>query len=269
MGTVISGNLTSVRNINLFIVLDLYKGKCVLNISVENYAQLTLLRHGESIWNQQNRFTGWVDVSLSRSGMKEAVIAGLMLKKHRFDVAFTSALLRAQDTLYEVLKQNEFCDQYMRIHETGSQWYKHFVPSRDDLIELKIYISDRLNERFYGDLQGRNKEEVSLEFGAEQVHLWRRSYNVPPPDGESLAMTAERTIGYYQKNIVPYLKKGKSVMITAHGNSLRALIMYIEAMSEEQILAYNLPTGTPHIYSFDAQMNITNQQVLQKDNVVA
>ncbi len=232
----------------------------------KNIGQLTLLRHGESIWNQQNRFTGWVDVSLSRAGMEEASMAGLLLKEQRFDVAFTSSLLRAQDTLYEVLKHNSYCDQYMRIHESGSEWYKHFTPSKDDLIELKIYISDRLNERFYGDLQGRNKAEVSREFGAEQVHIWRRSYDVPPPNGESLAMTAERAIPYYQKNIIPYLLQGKSVMITAHGNSLRALIMHIEAMSPEQILAYNLETGTPHIYHFDTQMNIVEKKILKKDS---
>lgn len=236
-----------------------------MNGSNKNTARLTLLRHGESIWNQQNRFTGWVDVSLSRDGMEEAITAGLLLKEQRFDVAFTSSLLRAQDTLYEVLKQNLYCDQYMRIHESGSEWYKHFSPSEDDLTELKIYISDRLNERFYGDLQGRNKQEVSREFGAEQVHLWRRSYDVPPPNGESLTMMAERAIPYYRKNIIPYLQQGKSVMITAHGNSLRALIMHIEAMTSEQILAYNLETGTPHLYHFDKDLNITAKQVLKKD----
>ena len=228
-------------------------------------AKLTLLRHGESIWNQQNRFTGWVDVSLSREGMEEATKAGLLLKEYRFDLAFTSSLLRAQDTLYEVLKQNRFCDQYMRIHEAGSEWYKHFSPSKDDLIELKIYISDKLNERFYGDLQGRNKQEVSREFGAEQVHIWRRSYNIPPPNGESLEMTAKRTIPYYQKHIVPYLQQGKSVIITAHGNSLRALIMHIESMSPEQILAYNLETGTPHIYYLNTDMSIMDKRLLNKE----
>jgi hypothetical protein len=127
-------------------------------------AQLTLLRHGESIWNQQNRFTGWVDVSLSRVGMQEASKAGKLLTEQRYDVAFTSSLLRAQDTLYEVLKQNSHCDQYMRIHESASQWYEHFVAAKDDLNELKIYISDKLNERYYGDLQGatRNSPVVSL-----------------------------------------------------------------------------------------------------------
>jgi len=225
-------------------------------------AQLTLLRHGESIWNQQNRFTGWVDVSLSRAGMQEASKAGKLLTEQRYDVAFTSSLLPAQDTLYEVLKQNSHCDQYMRIHESASQWYEHFVAAKDDLNELKIYISDKLNERYYGDLQGRDKEQARREFGAEQVHIWRRSYDVPPPNGESLAMTAERTIPYYQSKIMPHLENGESVLVTAHGNSLRALIMYIEEMSKEQILAFNLPTGTPHIYYFDREMKITRKQLL-------
>ena len=226
-------------------------------------AQLTLLRHGESIWNQQNRFTGWVDVSLSRAGMQEASKAGQLLSKRHFDVAFTSSLLRAQDTLYEVLKQNKQCDQYMRIHESNSQWYENFVASKDDLNELKIYISDKLNERYYGDLQGRNKEQARHEFGAQQVHIWRRSYDVPPPNGESLEMTAARTIPYYQDKIVPYLENGDSVLVTAHGNSLRALIMHIEAMSAEQILAFDLPTGSPHIYDFDREMRIERKQVLK------
>jgi 2,3-bisphosphoglycerate-dependent phosphoglycerate mutase len=235
-----------------------------MNTNNKPAAQLTLLRHGESIWNQQNRFTGWVDVSLSRAGMEEAGKAGLLLKEQRFDVAFTSSLLRAQDTLYEVLKQNSHCDQYIRVHESGSQWYEHFAPSKEDLNELSIYISNKLNERYYGDLQGRSKQQVSQEFGAEQVHIWRRSYDVPPPNGESLAMTAERAIPYYQEKIVPYLKKGQSVMITAHGNSLRALIMHIEAMTSTQILAYNLETGTPHIYHFDTKMKVSGKQVLKK-----
>ncbi|HHB13184.1 MAG TPA: 2,3-bisphosphoglycerate-dependent phosphoglycerate mutase [Chromatiales bacterium] len=226
------------------------------------HGRLTLVRHGESIWNQQNRFTGWVDVSLSRAGMREAERAGALLREMRFDVAFTSALLRAQDTLYEILKQNRFCDAYMRVHELSSAWYEHFLPSEEDLRELRIYVSEKLNERYYGDLQGMNKDTARERFGAEQVHLWRRSYDVPPPNGESLEMTAARAVPYYRHHIVPHLSRGESVLVSAHGNSLRALIMHIERMTPEQILAYELPTGTPIVYDFDAHLRPVHKQVL-------
>ncbi len=223
---------------------------------------LVLLRHGESIWNLQNRFTGWVDVSLSRNGMREAARAGRLLADWRFDVGFTSMLLRAQDTLYEVLKQNHHCHQYLRVHETGREWYEHFHPSRDDLRELKIYTSWRLNERYYGDLQGMNKDLARQRFGAERVHLWRRSYDVPPPGGESLKMTAERAIPYYRTRIVPHLRRGETVLVSAHGNSLRALIMHIEDMTPDEIVHFELPTGTPHIYRFDARLRRIGHEVL-------
>jgi len=200
--------------------------------------RLTLVRHGESVWNRQNRFTGWVDISLSRAGMDEAARAGELLREERFDVAFTSTLVRAQDTLYEILKRNRHCDQYMRVHEKSSEWYEHFVPAEDDARELKIQVSECLNERYYGDLQGRNKDRVREEFGAEQVHIWRRSYAVAPPNGESLEMTAERAIPYFRERVSPRLEAGDSVLISAHGNSLRAIIMHLEQLTREQIVAY-------------------------------
>ncbi len=225
---------------------------------------LILIRHGESVWNLQNRFTGWVDVSLSRDGMKEAERAGRLLRDERFDVAFTSTLLRAQDTLYEILKQNRHCDEYMRIHEQESTWYEHFTPTEGDIRDLKIYLSSRLNERYYGDLQGQNKAVARRRFGAAQVHLWRRSYDVPPPNGESLKMTAARAIPYYRERIVPRLEQGESVLVSAHGNSLRALIMHIERMTPEEIVAFELPTGTPHIYVFDRNMKMVEKQTMDK-----
>ncbi|WP_456447052.1 2,3-bisphosphoglycerate-dependent phosphoglycerate mutase [Thiolapillus sp.] len=224
--------------------------------------QLVLVRHGQSVWNRQNRFTGWVDVSLSQEGIAEASRTGELLRSTRFDLAFTSSLLRAQDTLYEILKQNRHCDQYIRIHETSSEWYEHFVSTQADLVELKIYISEKLNERYYGDLQGRNKDAARKEFGDEKVHLWRRSYDIPPPGGESLEMTALRVIPYYHSHIRPHLKKGASVLVSAHGNSLRALIMHLEQLTPEQILAYEWPTGSPHIYRFDRNIQIVDKKVL-------
>ncbi len=219
-------------------------------------SELILVRHGESIWNLQNRFTGWIDVSLSRNGMREAERAGDLLADYAFDVAFTSALLRAQDSLYEILKRNHHCDQYVRVHELSSEWYEHFVPTEEDRKELKIYVSEKLNERYYGDLQGLNKDVARQRFGAEQVRIWRRSYDVPPPNGESLKMTAARALPYYRSHIVPRLQQGQRVLIAAHGNSLRAIIMHIEDLTPEQILVYELKTGTPHVYQFDDHMKL-------------
>ncbi len=228
-------------------------------------ARLTLVRHGQSIWNLQNRFTGWVDVSLSRRGCREAQRAAALLTDQRFDVAFTSALIRAQDTLYEILKQNRYCQQYVRIHQTGREWYEHFVPAAGDALELKIHVSEKLNERYYGDLQGMNKDDARKRFGAERVHRWRRSWDTPPPNGESLKMTAERVLPWYRDHIVPCLKEGRHVLISAHGNSLRALIKHIEAMTPEQIVSYELATAAPHIYDFDDGLNIIDKTVLGEE----
>ncbi len=224
-------------------------------------SRLYLVRHGQSIWNLQNRFTGWVDISLSRQGVVEAQQAAALLAGEHFDVAFTSALLRAQDTLYEILKQNLFCEQYVRVHEKSSAWYEHFIPAEGDANELCIYVSEKLNERYYGDLQGLDKEWARKEFGEQQVHLWRRSYDIPPPNGESLKMTAERTIPYYQEKIVPHLRNGERVLVSAHGNSLRSIVMHIEQMTPQQIIAYELETGSPHLYEFDDELRLIGKQV--------
>ena len=225
-------------------------------------SQLFLVRHGQSIWNLQNRFTGWVDVSLSRQGVIEAQQAAALLADETIDVAFTSSLLRAQDSLYEILRQNRHCEQYVRVHEQSSEWYEHVSPTQGDASELKIYVSEKLNERYYGDLQGLNKAWARDHFGAEQVHLWRRSYDVPPPNGESLKMTARRTLPYYQQRIVPHLQCGKRVLVAAHGNSLRSIIMHIEQMTPQQILDYELATATPHRYTFDDELHLIEKQII-------
>ncbi|HEC18830.1 MAG TPA: 2,3-bisphosphoglycerate-dependent phosphoglycerate mutase [Gammaproteobacteria bacterium] len=228
-------------------------------------SQLILVRHGESIWNLQNRFTGWVDVSLSRRGMQEAERAGELLADEQLDVAFTSSLLRAQDTLYEILKQNRHSQQYVRIHEASREWYEHFTPAPGDAEELKIFVSEKLNERYYGDLQGLNKDRAREEFGAEQVHQWRRAYAVAPPHGESLQMTAARVLPYYQEQIEPQLCTGKTVLISAHGNSLRALVMLIEKLTPQEIVDFEFPTGTPHIYTFGASLELQDKRILTPD----
>jgi len=188
---------------------------------------MVLVRHGQSLWNLENRFTGWTDIPLSEAGMAEARHAGELLKDYSFDHGFTSALSRAQETLRIILSV------------TGQT-------------DLPIDRDQALNERYYGDLQGLNKDETAQKFGAEQVHLWRRSYDVPPPNGESLKDTRARVMPYYEAHIEPLLKQGKKVLIVAHGNSLRALVMVLENISERDIPDLNIPTGAPLRYVIDA-----------------
>ena len=190
--------------------------------------EMVLVRHGQSLWNLENRFTGWTDIPLSEAGMAEAHHAGELLKDYRFDHGFTSALSRAQETLRIILEV------------TGQT-------------DLPVDRDQALNERYYGDLQGLNKDETAQKFGAEQVHLWRRSYDVPPPNGESLKDTRARVMPYYEAHIEPLLKQGKKVLIVAHGNSLRALVMVLENISERDIPDLNIPTGAPLRYVIDAE----------------
>lgn len=190
-------------------------------------ARLVLIRHGESQWNLENRFTGWVDVALSPKGEQEAREAGKKLASFRFDCAFTSVLKRAKDTLKLVLEV---------LGQT----------------ELPIQENQALNERMYGDLQGLNKADTVKKFGEEQVKIWRRSFDVRPPGGESLKDTAERVLPYFEQHIRPELQKERTVLIVAHGNSLRALVMHLEHLSREQVLELNIPTGAPLLYEFDA-----------------
>jgi 2,3-bisphosphoglycerate-dependent phosphoglycerate mutase len=194
-------------------------------------AQLIIFRHGQSTWNLENKFTGWIDVELSSKGMEEAKNAGLKLKGYTFDYAYASDLKRAQETLDLALKTAG--------HSTITPIY-----------------NKALNERMYGDLQGLNKDETARKYGEEQVKIWRRSFDIPPPNGESLKDTAARVIPYFESEIIPKLKAGKNVVIAAHGNSLRALIMYLEKMSPEQILEFEIGTAQPRLYELDNDMNI-------------
>ncbi|MCH2261274.1 2,3-diphosphoglycerate-dependent phosphoglycerate mutase [Candidatus Thalassarchaeum betae] len=191
-------------------------------------ARLILVRHGQSVWNAANRFTGWTDVDLSEKGVEEADEAGLQLADIRFDVVHTSDLIRAQRTAEIIMGHNQ---------ASGDD-----VPTRYDW---------RLNERHYGALQGLNKAETAEKHGAEQVHVWRRSYDVAPPEGESLEMTAQRTIPYFIDEIVPDLEGGLNVLVSAHGNSLRSIVMHIEGISPEEIVSLEIPTGEPIHYTYD------------------
>jgi 2,3-bisphosphoglycerate-dependent phosphoglycerate mutase len=189
---------------------------------------LVMVRHGQSQWNLENRFTGWVDIPLTVEGEAEARHAGELLKGYHFDEAFTSALTRAQETLRIIL-------------ETTGQ------------TDLPITRDQALNERHYGDLQGLNKDETAQKFGKEQVHIWRRSYDVPPPNGESLKDTRARALPYFEAHIKPLVLAGKSILVVAHGNSLRSLVMVLDNISEQDIPELNIPTGVPMRYVLDSQ----------------
>ena len=200
---------------------------------------LVLVRHGESEWNKLNLFTGWKDPDLSDKGVAEAHKAGQLLKAQglKFDIAFTSALQRAQRTLDIMLAE---------LGQPG-------LPMRRD---------QRLNERDYGDLSGLNKDEARKRWGEKQVHIWRRSFDVPPPGGESLKDTAERVLPYYQAQIWPEVAAGRNVLVAAHGNSLRALIMQLEGLTGEQIVARELGTGVPIVYRLGADGRVSDRHEL-------
>jgi len=200
---------------------------------------LVLVRHGESEWNKLNLFTGWKDPDLTEKGVEEARQAGRLLKAagHRFDIAYTSALLRAQHTLDLILAE---------LSQT----------------DLETIRDQRLNERDYGDLSGLNKDDARKRWGEDQVHIWRRSYDVPPPGGESLRDTAVRVLPYYEAEIWPKLKSSKKVIVAAHGNSLRALIMKLEGLSGEEIIKRELATGAPIVYELDDAGKVVSRRDL-------
>ena len=201
---------------------------------------LVIVRHGQSLWNKENRFTGWVDIDLSALGMEEAREAGRMLKEkgYKFDVAFTSVLIRATKTLELILE------------ETGQK-------------DLMIYRDQALNERLYGDLQGTNKNTARERLGEVQVQIWRRSYDVAPPGGESLKDTTARVLPYFEEEIVPHLKNGENVLISAHGNSLRALVKQLEGLSDDEIVRVEIPTGIPKVYELDDELKVLKTYYLE------
>eukprot|EP01136_Pigoraptor_vietnamica_P036350 Opistho-1_new@9437 len=215
--------------------------------------KLILLRHGQSEWNKRNLFTGWVDVPLSTQGIQEALQAGKQLATIPIHLVFVSTLIRAQMTAFLALsehlsgkapyllpEENHPLSSYFRIYNPAVE--KEGIP---------VIPAWELNERRYGELQGLNKQETIEKYGPEQVTLWRRSFTTPPPGGESLAMTAERTIPYLEQAIFPHIYEEKTVLVTAHGNSLRAVIMYLEKLSQEEIMQVELATGAPLIYHYE------------------
>jgi 2,3-bisphosphoglycerate-dependent phosphoglycerate mutase len=217
-------------------------------------AKLFLLRHGKSLWNKQNRFTGWVDVPLAHEGWQEAKKAGDLLKDIAFDVAFTSHLARAIDTQSMIFRQNTASPVPICVHPDNQNIspFENHLGNKSE--EFPVYKNiTALAERKYGDLQGLNKEEVEKKFGTEQFLQWRRGYDTPPPNGESLKNTLERVLPYFEEFILPWIKQDKTILITAHGNSLRALTKFLEKLSDEEIVKLEIPTGTPIMYDLNAQ----------------
>ena len=198
--------------------------------------KLVLVRHGQSQWNLENRFTGWVDVDITKLGEEEAHRAGRELKGIKFDLAFTSLLKRAQETLKIILDE---------IGQPN-------LPTEKDVA---------LNERHYGDLQGMNKAETAKKYGDEQVHIWRRSFDIQPPNGESLKDTAARTLPYFNEKILPAAAAGKNILVSAHGNSLRAIVMGLEKLTPEQILKVEIGTGRPIIYDIGTKGEVLKKTV--------
>jgi len=200
---------------------------------------LVLVRHGQSEWNLKNLFTGWRDVDLTEVGIKEARAAGKKLKAQglHFDIGFTSALIRAQRSLDLVLE------------EMGQS-------------SIPVIKNQALNERDYGDLSGLNKDDARAKWGEEQVHIWRRSYDIAPPGGESLKDTAARVLPYYIQDILPRVLGGKNVLVSAHGNSLRALVMVLEKLTPDQIIKREIGTGVPLVYRLNADSTVAEKQDL-------
>ena len=203
-------------------------------------ASLVLVRHGQSQWNEKNLFTGWKDPDLTEKGEKEAIEAGLALKEsgYKFDIMFTSVLLRAKRTGNLILEQ------------MGQE-------------DLKTFENEALNERNYGDLAGLNKDDARKKWGEDQVHKWRRSFDIAPPGGESLKMTAERVLPYFEETILPLLKEKSDILVAAHGNSLRALVMQLDKLNSDEVVKLEIPTGMPICYSINEHGQVKNKVLMK------
>ena len=213
---------------------------------------LILLRHGQSVWNQKNLFTGWVDIPLSQRGIQEALAAGDIIKILPIDYIFTSTLVRSLMTALLAMTNHLSQKIPYIVHEERPDMSRIYSEKEAQQM-IPLFQSSALNERMYGELQGKNKQEVAKQFGEEQVKLWRRSYRIAPPQGESLFDTGQRTLPYFQERILPLIQQGKNIFISAHGNSLRSLIMDLEKLTEEEVLSLELPTGKPIVYEWTEQ----------------
>lgn len=225
-------------------------------------SKLILMRHGQSQWNLYNLFTGWVDIPLSVKGIEEALEGGRLIKDVPIDIIFTSSLIRAQMTAMLAMSLHHSGKVPVILHPNEGkieEWAQIYSPETE-AHTIPVIRAWELNERMYGELQGVNKADMAAKYGTEQVQIWRRSFDVPPPNGESLAMTAARTIPYFEQTILPHLKAGRHVFIAAHGNSLRSIIMQLDALTPQQIVSLELATGQPIIYEFN-QGHFTKQKL--------
>lgn len=229
-------------------------------------AKLILIRHGQSLWNAANKFTGWVDVPLSERGRAEATIASCKLRNYRVNVCFTSMLMRAMETAVICMTEcDELCGGRIPIikHEADDQdWHGWDKYEGNPNQELPIFPSAALDERHYGELQGLNKAETAEKYGKEQVHQWRRSFSERPPGGESLEDTMKRAVPFFSDRIMSHLKRGDNVLVSAHGNSLRSIIMYLDNLSPEEVTQLELKTGVPIVYDIDQEGKVTDKVIL-------
>ncbi|CUI15795.1 phosphoglycerate mutase [Candidatus Protochlamydia naegleriophila] len=215
-------------------------------------AKLILMRHGQSQWNLYNLFTGWVDIPLSSKGVEEALEGGRIIKDEPIDLIFTSSLIRAQMTAMLAMTLHHSGKVPVILHPGEGhleEWATIYSPETESQT-IPVIRAWQLNERMYGELQGVNKAEMAEKYGPEQVHIWRRSFDVPPPNGESLQMTAARSIPYFEDAIVPQLEQGKNIFVAAHGNSLRSIIMKLDGLTSQEVVSLELATGHPIIYEY-------------------
>lgn len=233
-------------------------------------SKLILLRHGQSLWNAANLFTGWVDVPLSERGRAEATIASCKLRdaNYKIDVCFTSMLIRAIETAIVCLTE---CDEVrggkipiIQHSADDPNWHGWNKYDNDPAKEIPICPSAALDERYYGALQGLNKAETAAKYGQEQVHIWRRSFSERPPGGESLEDTLNRTLPFFHDRILGHIKKGETVLISAHGNSLRSIIMELDQLSPDEVVELELATGVPIVYEMDTEGKVLNKAILDK-----
>jgi len=212
--------------------------------------KLILLRHGESVWNRRNLFTGWVDVPLSPAGIEEALNAGSRISFIPIDIIFVSSLVRSQLTAMIAMSVHRKERVPVFVDHERKEWATNYNP---DALKMTIptVVAWEINERMYGELQGLDKDEMRKKFGVAKVETWRRSFDIPPPNGESLEDTARRALSYFKDRIVPQLQEGKNVLVAAHGNSLRSIFMFIDHLSKEQVVKLEVPTGEPICYSYD------------------
>jgi 2,3-bisphosphoglycerate-dependent phosphoglycerate mutase len=231
-------------------------------------SSLILIRHGQSTWNAANKFTGWVDVPLSRVGLAEAAQAAEKLKGYPIDICFTSLLIRSIQTALVCLVESDAVlagkSPILKHDADDPNWHGWDAYEGDRRCEIPVFPAQALDERYYGSLQGLNKTETAEKYGMDQVIIWRRSYAVRPPGGESLADTSDRTIPFFRDRILPHVKSGDRVLVSAHGNSLRSIIMHLENLNEQEVLKLELSTGVPIVYEVNAEGQPVHKIILEE-----